>query len=96
MFSAYHGGYQPFGYSPGYSAYYPGYSMYYYPVVRYYGYGYGYDHYHPGWYGYGYQPPVATISAPVTIMYDDPLGRQQRTVDESIRRAAEDPLGRPR
>lgn len=85
LYSPYFGG--AFSYYPSY--YYPGYSMYYYPV-RY----YGYDHFHPGW--YGYQPPVATISAPVTIMYDDPLGRQQRTMDETIRRAAEDPPGRPR
>ncbi len=90
VFSTYYGGYQPWGYAPGYPAYYPAYSLYYYPIVRY----YGYDHWHPWW--YWYQPPVATISAPVTIMYDDPLGRQHRTVDESIRRAAEDPAGRPR
>ncbi len=57
---------------------------------------------YPSYFGYssyfggsGFFGPAVmpSISAPVTTRYDDPVTRQHKMMDESIRRFAEDPMG---
>jgi hypothetical protein len=67
-------GYRSFRYS-GYG------NGYYYPV---YGNGYGY-----GGYGFGFSPVAFGITGGVTTRYADPVGRQHKMMDESIRKFAE-------
>ena len=93
----------PFSYGP---RVFPGSGLGYYGAF-----GYPYScRYGTGGYGYGYGCGVTyvypgcgfggfgvSISAPVTIWYDDPLGRQWRMVDEGVRRfAAGVPQNMPR
>jgi hypothetical protein len=50
------------------------------------GYGYGYGGYG---FGYGFSPVMPSISGPVTTRYADPVGRQHKMMDDSIRKFAE-------
>lgn len=68
-----------------------------------YGNGYGWPYYYSGYgngygygFGFGFSPVMPSISGPVTTRYSDPVGRQHKMMDESIRRFAEDPTGSPR
>jgi hypothetical protein len=71
-------GYRSFRYS-GYG------NGYYYPAYgNWYGNGYGY-----GGYGFGFSPVAFGITGGVTTRYADPVGRQHRMMDESIRKFAE-------
>ena len=60
------------------------------------GFGYGYPYLYPGYgygygygFGYGFSPVMPSISGPVTKRYADPVGRQYKMMDDSIRKFAE-------
>mgnify|MGYP001566634245 CR=1 FL=1 len=74
-------GYRSYRYS-GYGNRYGYANPYLYPAYGY-GYGYGYG------FGYGFSPVMPTISGPVTTRYADPVGRQYKMMDDSIRKFAE-------